>query len=61
MFDIHEVGQGYKVGDVAKFDNTDTNGGGISAFVDSITGKSIENLSTAIEDYQNAKLIWNNS
>ena len=61
LFDIHEVGQGYKVGDVAKFDNTDTNGGGISAFVDSITGKSIENLSTAIEDYQNAKLIWNNS
>ena len=60
-FDIHEVGEGYKVGDLAIFDNTGTNGGGISAFVDSITGKTVENLSTTIEDYQNAKLIWNKS
>ena len=60
-FDIHEAGQGYKVGDLVNFDNTDTNGGGISAFVDSVTGKTVENLSTTIEDYQNAKLIWNKS
>ena len=60
-FDIHEAGQGYKVGDLATFDNTGTNGGGISALVSSVTGKTVENLSTTIEDYQNAKLIWNKS
>ena len=60
-FDIHEAGERYKVGDLAIFDNTGTNGGGISAFVDSVTGKTVENLSTTIEDYQNAKLIWNKS
>ena len=42
-FDIHEVGQGYKVGDLVKFDNTGTNGGGISASVGSVTGKTVEN------------------
>ena len=60
-FDIHEAGQGYKVGDLAIFDNTGTNGGGISAIVDSVTGLTIENISSVIEDYQNAKLIWNKS
>ena len=60
-FDIHEAGEGYKVGDISKFDNTGTNGGGISAFVSSVTGKTVENLSTTIEDYQNAKLIWDKS
>jgi hypothetical protein len=60
-FDIHEAGQGYKVGDLATFDNTGTNGGGISASVGSVTGKTVENLATTIEDYQNAKLIWKKS
>ena len=60
-FDIHEAGEGYKVGDLASFDNTGTNGGGISASVASVTGKTVENLSTTIEDYQNVKLLWNNS
>ena len=60
-FDIHEAGERYKVGDLAKFDNTGTNGGGISAFVNSVTGKTVENLSTIIEDYQNVNLIWNKS
>ena len=60
-FDVHETGEGYKVGDLAIFDNTGTNGGGISAFVDSVIGKPVENLSTSIEDYQNAKLVWNKS
>ena len=27
----------------------------------SVTGKTVENLATTIEDYQNAKLIWNKS
>ena len=40
---------------------TGTNGGGISASVASVTGKTVENISTTIEDYQNVKLIWNNS
>ena len=60
-FDIHDAGQNYKVGDLIKFDNTGTNGGGISARVSSVTGKTVENLSTTIEDYQNAKLIWDKS
>ena len=29
--------------------------------VSSVTGKTVENLETTIEDYQNAKLIWNKS
>ena len=60
-FDIHEVGQGYKVGDLVNFDNTGTNGGGISASVGSVTGKTVENLTTTKEGYQNAKLIWKKS
>ena len=60
-FDIHEVGQGYKVGDLVNFDNSGTNGGGISASVASVTGKTVENLVTTKESYQNAKLIWNKS
>ena len=60
-FDIHEAGQGYKVGDIASFDNSGTNGGGIGAFVDSVTGKSISRISSVKEDYQNAKLIWDKS
>ena len=60
-FDIHEAGQGYKVGDLATFDNTGTNGGGISASVASVTGKTVESLATTVEGYQNVKLIWNKS
>ena len=36
----------YEAGDIVVFDNTGTNGGGISAFVDSVIGKPVENLST---------------
>ena len=58
-FDIHESGEGYKVGDILKFDNTNTNGGGISAFVDSIKGITIEDIETQREGHQNASIIWN--
>ena len=59
-FIINEEGEDYSVGDVAQFDNTDTNGGGLSAYVDSITGKEIVDITTSIETYQSASIIRDN-
>ena len=56
-FIINEEGQDYCVGDNAIFDNTDTNGGGLSAYVDSVTGKTIVDVNTTVETYQSASII----
>lgn len=56
-FIINEEGDGYSVGDVLVFDNTDTNGGGLSAYVNSITGKTIVDVDTTIESYQSVPII----
>ena len=58
---INEPGEGYRVGDVASFDNTGTNGGGLSAFVDKVTGKTVEYVTTTLEDYQNTSVVWDKS
>ncbi len=57
-FIVNEEGEDYAVGDVALFDNEGTNGGGLSAYVHSITGKEIVNLDTTVETYQSASIIW---
>ena len=59
-FTINESGSGYRVGDIASFDNEDTNGGGLSAYVDRVTGKTIVDVNTSIQDYQSTVLVWNN-
>lgn len=48
---IKEPGTGYKVNDVAVFDNDGTEGGGVSAYVSEILGKDIANLTTTAETY----------
>ena len=58
---VNLAGSGYAVGDVASFDNTGTSGGGLTADVKSITGKTITNLDTTVNTYQNAKVIWEDS
>ena len=60
-FTVNEAGSNYRVNDVASFDNTDTNGGGLSAYVGSVTGKSIVDVNTTIQTYQSNVLTWDNS
>ena len=54
---IINAGDNYKVGDSTIFDNTNTNGGGLSVSVRSISGKNIESINTTVDTY-NATFIW---
>jgi len=56
-FYIREPGSGYSVYDLASFDNTDTNGGGLGAYVQSITGKDIVNVSTSVETFSDSVVL----
>jgi hypothetical protein len=60
-FIINESGSKYKVGDSLTFDNTDTNGGGLTAEVKSVTGKDIVDVTTTTLTYNSNVLVWNNS
>jgi hypothetical protein len=59
-FQIIESGSEYKIGDSVEFDNNGTNGGGLSAYVSSITGKDITSIQTTVEGYSNVIFIWDN-
>lgn len=59
-FDILEPGDNYKVGDLVVFDNTGTNGGGLTASVSSIAGKQIEQIGTQIQNYPATVFVWKN-
>jgi hypothetical protein len=59
-FTINEPGSGYRVNDIASFDNTDTNGGGLSAYVERVTGKLITDITTNVQTYQSNVLVWDN-
>ena len=52
-------GDGYEVGDSAIFDNTNTNGGGLSVSVDSISGKEITSIETTIDTFEDVVFVWN--
>ena len=60
-FQVIGAGSGYKIGDSATFDNTGTNGGGLSAGVYTLTGKDITNITTNIETYNDAVFVWKNA
>ena len=55
---VNGGGSGYRVGEVASFDNNETGGGGLSADVKTISGKTITDITTVIDTYQSAILVW---
>ena len=59
-FQIIESGSDYKIGDSVEFDNTGTGGGGLSAYVNSLTGKDITSVQTTVDGYSNVIFIWDN-
>ena len=60
-FAINQPGDGYAVNDIAVFDNSGTNGGGLNAYVSEVQGKLIETIDTSVTTYQSAKLVWDTS
>ncbi len=58
--EIVNSGENYKINDTLIFDDTNTNGGGISANVSSIKGKTINNINSSSEVYNNALFTWRN-
>ena len=55
---VNYPGFGYRVNDPLVFDNAETNGGGLSAYVESVTGKTILSVGTTFISYQDALLTW---
>ena len=61
--DINDVnitnpGDDYKVNDTLSFDNTGTNGGGVSAVISSIKGETITSIASSSLEYSNSVLTW---
>ena len=57
---IIKSGDNYKVGDNITFDNTGTDGSGVSASVSKLDGKSIFNIDTSYESLNNVTFLWKN-
>jgi len=53
-FDIISSGSNYRVGDILTFNSTNTQGGGLIAKVESISGKDIVQLNTSVQTYENS-------
>ena len=51
-------GEGYKVGDLTNFDDTDTNGSGFRAQVSEIVGVGVSRIDTTITTSENAVFEW---
>ena len=58
-FEILSSGEDYKINDSLIFDNENTGGGGLSAKVSSIKGKTINNVNTSFETFDNSVFVWN--
>ena len=58
-FEIINSGNDYKVGDSLQFNESDTDGGGLSAQISEITGKEIVDLQTSTTFYDDAIFTWN--
>ncbi len=54
-------GDNYKINDKLKFDNTGTNGDGLSCKVFSLKGKDIVDITTSISSFENSIFSWNSS
>ena len=52
-------GDNYQVGNSAIFDNTDTEGGGLSVTVDSVKGREITSIDTTINTFNNVVFVNN--
>ena len=55
---VIKSGDNYKVGDNITFDNSGTDGSGVSASVSKLDGKSILNIDTSYESLSNVTFIW---
>ena len=55
---ILNPGTGYKVGDIASFDNTDSNGTGLNAEVSDIVGLGISTIETNLSLFENLVFTW---
>lgn len=56
--DIVNPGDNFKVNDSLNFDNSNTNGGGISAEISELKGKTINRVDTIYQSYNNALFTW---
>ena len=54
-------GDNYKVNDILKFDNTDTNGSGLIGKISSLKGKDIVDINTSIDNFNDSIFEWNNN
>ena len=57
---IVNSGDGYEIGDNAVFDNTGTNGGGLSVTVNEIAGKEVTSIDTTVDTFDNTIFTWTN-
>jgi hypothetical protein len=57
--EVIESGEGYHVNDIAVFNNENTNGGGLSAYVSEILGKKISNIQSTVITYDNCAISKN--
>ena len=57
-YEILEPGDGYAMGESVVFDNSGTNGGGLSMEVSSIKGKDIVNIQTQTITYNDTLFVW---
>jgi len=51
-------GDDYKVGEYTIFNDSGTNGNGVKAVVSTLKGKTIENIQTSLQRYENSIFIW---
>ena len=56
--DIINTGDNYEIGDSAIFDNTNTNGGGLSVSVKKLQGKEITSIDTTVDTFENVIFVW---
>ena len=59
-FQIVESGTNYKVNDNLSFDNSNTSGGGASAFISKIEGKEISSVTTTVQTYDDVVYVRDN-
>ena len=55
---VLNAGDGYRVGENTIFDDTGTNGTGLSLEISEVKGKTITNVSTSIETFADSVFVW---